>query len=266
MRIIKVILSGAIILFVINKYCGLDIPLVTREALETSQNETRDAKESLRSVQENYARQNRELSSILAELSELSLQATALQINPESGSRQLTLAEQIDSNLDAIRVRIDRLEKEAERARNLDKDMALSVQTIRRLRSTVANQKKEIENLRNIISDKDATINRQNTVIAVQKDTISEQIQTILRQKTELKHSLDQQTEMVFKAGCEFERLGDESDVALSVSGRKDKEKVRQYKKAIYEKANQFFQQAASKDHAEAKGRCEVIAYKIYSL
>lgn len=113
---------------------------------------------------------------------------------------------------------------------------------------------------------RDATISRQSTVIAVQKDTISEQLQTILRQKAELKRSLEQQTEMVYLAGCDFERLGDEGDQTLNVTGRKDKEMVRAYKKAIYEKANQFFQQAASMNHAGAKGRCEVISYKIASL
>jgi len=265
MRILKVILAVGIAAVAI-KSCDIDIPFVTREALETSQNETKNAKQALQSVQDNYARQNRELSSILAELSELSCQTTALQINPENGSRQLTQAEKIDGNLEAIRNRIDRLEKEAERARKLDKDMALSVQTIKKLRTTVANQQKEIDNLRSMVSDRDATISRQSSVIAVQKDTISEQLQTILRQKAELKRSLDRQTEMVYQAGCEFERLGDEGDQALNVSGRKDKEMVRTYKKAIYEKASQFFQQAANMDHAGAKGRCEVISYKISSL
>lgn len=265
MRILKVILAVGITAAAI-KSCDIDIPFVTREALETAQSETRDAKQALQSVQDNYARQNRELSSILAELTELSCQTTVLQLNPENGGRQLTQAEKIDGNLDAIRDRIDRLEKEAERARKLDKDMALSAQTIKKLRTTVANQQKEIDNLRTAISDRDATISRQSTVIAVQKDTISEQLQTILRQKAELKRSLDQQTEMVYQAGCDFERLGDEGDQTLNVTGRKDKEMVRAYKKAIYEKASQFYHTAADMEHSAAKGRCEVISYKIASL
>lgn len=265
MRILKVILAVGITALAI-KSCDIDIPFVTREALETAQSETRDAKQALQSVQENYARQNRELSSILAELTELSCQTSSLQLDMENGGRQLTQAEKIDGNLEAIRDRIDRLEKEAERARKLDKDMALSVQTIKKLRTTVANQQKEIDNLRSAISDRDATISRQNAVIAVQKDTISEQLQRILRQKAELKRSLDQQTEMVYQAGCEFERLGDEGDQTLNVTGRKDKEMVRAYKKAIYEKASQFYHTAADMEHSAAKGRCEVISYKISSL
>lgn len=265
MRILKVILAVGITATAI-KSCDIDIPFVTREALETAQSETRDAKQALQSVQYNYARQNRELSSILAELTELSCQTTAIQLNTEYGERELTQAEKIDGNLNAIRYRIDRLEKEAGRARQLDKEMALSVQTIKKLRITVANQQKEIDNLRVAISDRDATISKQNNFIAVQKDTISEQLQTILRQKAELKRSLDQQTEMVYKAGCDFERLGDEGDQTLKVRGRKDKEMVRAYKKAIYEKASQFYHIAADMEHLAAKGRCEVISYKIASL
>lgn len=265
MRILKVILAVGVITAAIRS-CDIDVPYVTREALETAQNETKEAMQVLQSVQDNYARQNRELSSILAELSDLSCQTTALQLNPENGSGQLTQAEKIDGSLDAIRIRIDCLEKEAERARKLDKDMALSVQTIRKLRATVANQQKEIDNLKVVITDKDATISRQSTVIAVQKDTISEQLQTILRQKAELRHSLDEQTEMVFQAGCDFERLGDEGEQTLNVTGKKDKEMVRAYKKAIYEKARQFYNTAANMNHAGAKGRSEVISYKISSL
>ena len=88
----------------------------------------------------------------------------------------------------------------------------------------------------------------------------------ILRQKEELKRSLNQQIEMVYQAGCDFERLGDEGDQTLNVTGRKDKEMVRAYKKAIYEKASQFYHTAANMDHSAAKGRCEVIFYKIASL
>lgn len=265
MRILKVIMILGITAAAI-KSCDIDVPFVTREALEVSQNETKEAKQVLQSVQDNYARQNRELSSILAELTELSCQTTALQLTPENEGRQLTQAEKINGNLNAIKSRIDRLEQEANRARKLDKDMALSSQTIRRLRATVANQQEEIDRLRAAIADRDATISRQNTVIAVQKDTISEQLQTILRQKAELNDALVRQTEMVYQAGCEFERLGDEGEQTLAVSGRKDKEMVRSYKKAIYEKAAQFFRQAAGMNHAGAQGRCEVINYKIQSL
>lgn len=265
MRIFKVILAVGITAVAI-KSCDIDIPLVTREALEISQNEMKVATQAMTSIQDNYVRQNRELSSILAALSELSCQTSSLQLNLEDGGGQLTQARRIDNNLEAIRERIDRLEKEAERARILDKDMALSVQTIKKLRATVSNQQKEMDNLRTAISDRDMTINKQSSVIAVQKDTISYQLQTILRQKTELNSSLAKQTEMIYQAGCEFERLGDEGEQTLNVSGRKDKEMVRTYKKTIYNKAAQLFQQAAILEYPGAQGKYEVISYKISTL
>lgn len=265
MRIIKVILAVGLTALAI-KSCDFEMPFVLSEALEDSKQETKQTKQSLQSVQENYAKQNRELTAILEEISELSCQTTSLQINPENGSRQLTQAEQISEGLDRVKNRIDRLEKEAERARQLDKDMALSVKTIKKLRTTVANQQKEIDKLVAVVSDKDATIGRQNTVISVQKDTISDQMRTIRRQKDELKRSLDRQTEMVYQAGLEFERLGNEADKMLAVSGKKDKEMVRSYKKAIYEKAAECYIQAANMNHAGAKGRSEVISYRIASL
>jgi len=265
MRIIKVIVA-VILTAVAIKSCDIDLPIVSREALVTSQREAGEANKALQSVQDNYARQNRELSSILEELTELSCQTTSLQLNPETGGRQLTQAEKIDDRLDAVRDRIDRLEREAERARKLDDEMTLSLKTIRQLRTTVSNQQKDIDRLRAAISDKDATIRTQSTCISVQKDTISEQMHTILNQKNELKRALDCQTEMVYQAGCVFERLGDDAEQALNVTGKKDREMVRRYKKSIYENASQYYHTAASMNHSGAKGRCEVITYKLTTL
>lgn len=265
MRIGKIIYTVAIAALAVKSF-DIDIPYVKQEALAVSKQETVDTKRALQSVQENYVRQNRDLAMILEALAELSCQTASLQLNVENGNRQMSMAEKIDGNLDSIRDRIDRLEKEAERARKLDADAALSAQTIRRLRMTVENQQKEIDMLRATVSDREATIRTQSTVIAVQKDTISEQMRTILRQKVDLERSLYRQTEMVFQAGCEFERLGDEGDQLLNVSGKKDKEKVRMYKKAIYEKAGQCFRQAADMEHSGAANRREAIEYKIASL
>lgn len=265
MRVFKIILAVGLTALAI-KSCDFEMPFVLSEALEDSKRETKETKQNLQSVQENYAKQNRELTAILEEISELSCQTTSLQIDPENGCVQLTQAEQISQGLDRVKDRIDRLEKEAERARKLDNDMALSVKTIKKLRTTVANQQKEIDRLMAVVSDKDATIGRQNTVISVQMDTISDQLKTIQRQKDDLRRSLDRQTEMVYQAGLEFERLGNEADQMLAVSGKKDKEMVRSYKKAIYEKAAECYTQAANMNHSGAKGRIEVISYRIASL
>lgn len=123
----------------------------------------------------------------------------------------------------------------------------------------MANQQKEIDRLIAVVSDKDATIGRQNTLISVQKDTISDQLKTIQRQKEELRRSLDRQTEMVYQAGLEFERLGNEADQMLAVSGKKDKEMVRSYKKAIYEKAAECYTQAAKSLRSKGTHRGDIV-------
>ena len=263
---IAVIAAGALGAQYFADSCEFDIPYVTREALESSQAETKEVRAALESVQESYARQNRELSSILSRLAELSCQTTSLQIGTEGGSAQLTQAEKIEGGLNALEGRIDKLEKEAARARKLDKDLAVSAQTIKNLRKTIESQQQEIRTLRQTVADREATIRTQESVIAVQKDTISQQYETIVRQKEELKKTVAGQTEMIFQAGYAFEQLGDDGDRALNVSGRKDKNMVKEYKKAIYSKAEQFYQQAARENHAGAAGRSEVVKYKIASL
>lgn len=268
MRIFKIIMAtliAAIVFYFISTY-KFDLPIVTKEALEFSQAETKEALEALGRIQENYARQNRELSSILSELTELSCQTTSLQISLESGRKQQTQAEQIGSNLSALKNRIDKLESEAARARKLDKNMSISSRTIQSLRATIANQEKEITTLLAAIAEKDATITNQSNVIAIQKDSITIQYQTIKKQKEELKRTVLAQTEMLFLAGQEFEQIGDRGESALNVSGRKDKDMVREYKKIIYSKAEQFYQHAAGQGHASAAARAEVVNYKIGEL
>lgn len=272
MRILNIVVAVGITALAV-KSCNYELPYLLRDALEESTGETTKTKKKLQSVQESYIEQNRNLTSILEDISELSCDKTVLELNLEGGSRRLGQAEEIKERIRLIRERIDRLDKEAERARELDKNLALSAKTIKKLRITLDNQNAEIDRLLNVISDKNATIGQQSSVISVQRDTISgqrnkisDQMQTITRQKDELKRSLDCQTEMIYRAGCEFERLADEGDLTLTVSGRKDKEKVRNYKKSIYEKAGEFYRQASNMGHAEAKGKCVVITYKINSL
>ena len=268
MRILKVIAVVGIVALGAKyfKSCEFDLPFVTREALESSQAETREARAALESVQENYARQNRELNSILAELTEISGQTISLQVSQGDGYQKLTQAERIDNNLTALKSRINDLERVAEDARKKDKNMAISAKTIKTLRATIAAQEREIETLRKTVSDRDETIRAQGNVIAVQKDTISRQYQTILVQQEKLRQTVASQTEMLYQAGRSFEQLADDGETALNVSGRRDKEMVREYKRAIYTKAEQFYEQASSEHHAEAAGRCEVVKYKLASL
>ena len=268
MRILKVIaVVGTVALGAhCFKSCEFDLPFVTREALEFSQMETKEVRAALQSVQENYARQNRELSSILAELTEISGQTISLQVSQGDGYQKLTQAERIDNNLTALKSRINNLEREAERARKLDKDMAISAKTIQTLRATIAAKELEIATLRQSVAERDETIRTQGNVIAVQKDSITQQYRTILRQQKKLRQTVANQTQMLFEAGRSFEQLADDGETALNVSGRKDKEMVREYKRAIYTKAEQFYEQASREHHAEAANRYEIVKCKLASL
>ena len=236
--------------------CDFEMPVVSRTALESSMEETQQAREALRSVQESYTKQNKDLS----------YQTTTLQLKTENGVPQVTQVEQINKQLAAVKKRIDNLEKEAARVRRMDKEMALSVQTIKELRATVSVQQEEINRLRRLVTEKDNTIESQTRVIHGQRDTISIQMKTISRQKNDLKKAFDAQTELIYTAGCDFEKLGDDCDEVLNVTGRRDRAKVTEYRKIVYGKALEMFRQAAKQDFPGAQTRVEVVTYKMSQL
>lgn len=234
-------------------------PLVKRSTLEASQAEAQGLKDSLMTVQESYALQTQELSEILSELSSLNYQTVTLQINVENAAAEVSQADQIHNNIELVKNRIDKLEQEAKRARKLNKDLAISKETISKLRETVAVQEEKIAQLQKTISEKDVTISGQ-------KETIESQLRTISNQKDEMARTLFHQTEMLFQAGLEFEELGDVSGTDLQVKGRKDKKKVVEFKKNIYNKALKFYQQAGEQNHREALERLDSVAVKIEQL
>lgn len=265
MRTYKLILAFVAIALVAQS-CNIRLPFVSRSSLEASQEETMETKQELSDLKENYARQNEELTSILSELSELSSQTTALHLNVENAEAPLSQAEQLDNSLDALRERISKLEKEADRARKLDKKLAISAKTIVQLKETVTNQENEITRLRQSLQDKEKTIKEQGNVIANQVDTIHGQSQKILSQQEDLQKLFDSQVQMLFQAGQEFEKLADEGDTALDVGGRKDKNRVKEYKKSIYAKAIHFYLEAAGQGHNAANERVEAVRNKMMAL
>lgn len=232
--------------------------------MEASQNETMETKHALDSVQADFARQNSELASILSELSEVSGKTTRLQLNVENA--KMTQADEIENSLASLRERIDALEKEADRARKLDKKLAVSAKTIKQLKETVTAQQDEISRLQRTLEEKEKTIARQGSVIAEQKDSISVRNQTISSQQKAIEKTLEQQTEMLYRAGLEFEKLADDGAAALDVNGHRDRNKVREYKKTIYAKSIIFYQEASSQNHPLADGRIDIVMEKMKAL
>lgn len=149
------------------------------------------------------------------------------------------------------------MEREAAKARKIDKNLALATKTIKELRSTIANQEKEINILK-------ATIEDNNVTIRGQKKTIDDQYSTILSQKQELAKIVEKQTELIFKTGIELETIADEGD--FSISGRRNKRTVKEYRISIYQKAIESYRMAASQGYAGAQERIKNIETKIAAL
>lgn len=247
-KIITLTLAAAMML----QSCNFSSKVVSRDQLDAVSAERDEAKKALKATQENYIKQNTEMTAILQELASLTKQTAALQLNVESGNAPLSQAEMIDESLDNLRKRIDDLEAQAAKVRSLDKQLAISVATIKELRSTVDTQQQEIVSLKKAIEEKDAAIQQKDETIVKQGNTITEQSATIQSKESELKKVLDKQTEMLFQAGRELEALGDVAEEVLSVSGKKNKTKVGSFKKSIYEKALVYYNEAAAQNHEGA--------------
>lgn len=231
--------------------------LVKREALEASEQENAMLRSSLQEAQENFARQNKELGSILAGLAAISRETSSIQLNVETGASQRTQAEQAQRNLESLKARINRLEKEANQARKANKELALAVSTIKELRTTVANQEKQITNLKAEIAAREQTIKTQ-------KDTITQQGSLIAAQERALRNAVKDLAEQLYQAGTELEELADSG--LLNVSGRRDKLNVSGYRKQIYGKALASYRKAAAQGHEGAKGRIATVEEKLSGL
>lgn len=241
-------------------------PFVKRSSLEASQSEAQAVKDTLKTVQESYARQTEELGAILAELTTLSNRTNSLQIQSESSAQTLTQAEEINLNLDELRERIGKLEKEAERARKLDRKLAISAKTIKELKETLAIQQLEIDTLKENLAKSEETIKDQKDIISKQSNKIADQQNTISSQAADIKALLGKQTDMLFQAAEDFEKLADDDEQILKVWGRSNKNKVIEYKKLMYGKAVTLYKQAEESGKSEAAERISSIAEKISAL
>lgn len=233
------------------------MPFVKRTDLEASELQNKALKGSLDSLQANYAAQTQELSEILAELSSISLKTSSLQLKVEAGAAPMTQTDSIYNNIGAIKSRIDALEKQAAKVRKLNKSLALANSTIEKLRVTVENQEREILSLKKTIAEKDNTIEGQ-------QQTISNQSSTIARQEIEIFETVTKQTDMIFKAGSEFEAIADEG--AFKITGKKNKMSVNDYRISLYEKALDYYKMASEMKHPGAVSKIAVIEQKIKAL
>ena len=70
----------------------------------------------------------------------------------------------------------------------------------------------------------------------------------------------------MFDAGYEFERLADDEDNILNLSGRKNKLNAQAYKLSIYYKALFLYEIAAGEGHKISEHRINIVQEKIRDL
>lgn len=223
-------------------------PLVSREDYEASEHFNRKLTASLDSVQRAYARQNQDLAGILSELASVSNRTSRLRIGE---SMPISQIEEAREDLETIRVKISRLEKDAAAVRKLNSSLAVATRTIQDLKETVSWQESEINKLRTELVEKNQTIQKQSSIITAQNDTISSQVRSILKQKEALDNTVSKQKEMIYSAGVKLGEIADNGDFVIS--GRKNKEKLFGYRLSIYREALKYYQMAADEGHPAAR-------------
>lgn len=234
--------------------CGEKSPFVKRSVLEQSQSENTELKNTLQNLQSNFAKQNEDLASILCDLSQISSKTSQFYLNVENKTVDQDTIDLIHNSIDALKSRIDKLEKEANRARKLDKSLAVATRTIKELRETVTVQELKIAELAEELKSKESTIKTQASTITSQSEKINAQTETIAAQAAE-------QIEMIYQAGRDLEDIADNGN--FKVTGKKDKNAVKEYRGAIYEKAAAYYESAAAQGHQSAKAALDHLKSKI---
>lgn len=203
-----------------------------------------------------YAAQAAAVDQILQELSQITGRTVLLRTDLEHGTAQLTQVEQIEESIGTIKERLSQLEKLSAQHKELQKMVAS-------LRTVIDEKEAEIESLKEEIRLRDDTINEQHRTISEQSGTIESQHQTISHQQENLRSLLAEQAQMLFQAGVDFEDLGDR---APEVSRRKDKQKVQDFTREMYDKALVYYSQAQAAGYPEAAVRISRVQEKLAGL
>jgi len=244
--------------------CGEKSPFVKRSVFEQSKNENTELRNDLQNLQNSFAKQNEDLASILSDLATISRRTSQIRLNVENNIAESDTLVLIYENIDAIKLRIDKLEQEANRARQLNKSLAVATRTIKELRETVSAQESKIAELTEELKSKDSTIKMQKSTIAVQSQKISSQTETIVSQEAAIKKTTADQIEMIYQAGCALEDIADNGD--FKVTGRRDRNSVKEYRKSIYGKAATYYETAIAQGHELAQKKLENLNKKIAEL
>ena len=200
-----------------------------------------------------YAAQAAAVDNILQELSRISGSTVTLRTDVEQGTARLTQVEQIQESIDGIKGKLDLLEKEGAQYRK----------TVLSLRKVITEKEAEIARLKAEIEARDMTISEQHKTISAQNETLQSQSETISVQRENLRAAVQEQAQMLFQAGVDFEDLGDS---APEVRRRKDREKVKDLSREMYQKAIVYYRMAQETGYPEAAYRISQVEEKIAAL
>ena len=243
--------------------CGLREGYVPKEEYESLKTEFKQLQESSAATRDQYVEQALAMDDILQQLAQVSGSTVVLRTDVEHGRARITQAEQIERNISDIKDKLSQLEA-------LTKDNASYRKLVSSLKQVIAEKEQEIDALKAEIQAKDRTIREQSQTITEQSGTISEQSGTIASQKAtiegqqeRLRLAVQEQAQMLFQAGVDFEELGDQSP---TVSRRRDKAKVKSLTREMYEKSILYYSKAKETGYPEAGYRINAVQQKMAAL
>ncbi len=222
--------------------------MVPQQQYDALMEQYKEIQKSQGELRDSYIDQASELEKIFQELSSISGKTSALRLDVESGTARITQAEQIETNISAIKEKIAALEKKA-----ADKTY---INMVAELRNVIEQKEVEIEELKVEIKSKDSTIKEQ-------QGTIEQQLSTITRQEHALEQKVAEQAKALFKAGSDFEALADDSP---EVTRNKNKAKIDEWALSMYKKAFEYYSQAELAGYAPASLKLEQVEAKIKAI
>lgn len=240
--------------------CGGSDDYSSQKQVEYLNQELAEKNAIIQDLQSNYISQNADIGKILEELATVSGNTAKFRIDVENGTAQMTRADQISANIDAIKQRIAALESAYSSLEGKSQEMK---QTISGLKKVINEQEKQINYLKNEIASKDIQIMQQSETISDQRQEISEQLQTITEQKVRLERMVYEQAKALYDAGVEFESFGDNPP---EVTKNKNKEKIIEMQEDIYTIALEYFQKAYDAGYTQASYKISSVSSKIANL
>jgi len=250
MRTFKVIAPALMALALFVSCTSTPEATVPQDQYDQLKEKYQELQKSQETLRDSYADQASEMEKIFQDLSKISGKTSALRLDVESGTAKITQAEQIQTNIDAIKQRIANLQK---LGNEKDKKYAAMLEELNGL---IAQKEEEIENLKNEIASRDNTIKTQ-------QGTIEEQLNTISRQESALEQKVAEQAKSLYQAGADFEELADN---APEVTRNKNKAKIDEWALSMYKKAFNYYSAAEIAGYAPASLKLEQVEAKISAI